>query len=325
MSKTTLLLGAGASRPYGLPLGSGLTKALYDLTKSTPLSQALELGIGHEQEIRAFVEDFRNSACYSIDAFLSRRGEWSVVGKRAIASIILTAESNHYLWNPVTLADGGDQDWYRYFVNAIDGARRIEDLDLSRFSVVSFNYDRSFEWFVANAIKNRYGTTLEMALAKLAEIEFVHVYGSLGSIDPASKDHVSYGNGATAARVQRAFGRLRVIPEGRDDDDDVQRARTLLSKAEQVVILGFGFDPDNLARLNFAKTCFAQWKLDGGVVRRRVVASTLGLTKLRQEWVATQLIQRSNPATHVGEVAADFHAGDALSTLRERLVLGGGY
>ena len=74
---------------------------------------------------------------------------YSEVGKRAIASILLSKESQSLLMN----CDHSDH-WYFYFFNKVS-SDSWEDFDLSNISIITFNYDRSFsiiclEQFVAH-------------------------------------------------------------------------------------------------------------------------------------------------------------------------------
>src|SRR5687767_8080552 len=95
---TVFVLGAGASRPYGFPLGIDLvdqicSEILGTSDDSGVLVRLQELG--HPiKEIRAFGTDLRGTRPYSIDTFLETRQEFLNVGKAMIADVLLRAEGN---------------------------------------------------------------------------------------------------------------------------------------------------------------------------------------------------------------------------------------
>lgn len=119
---TALVLGAGASFAYGYPLGSGLRgeilsllgHELRDLTKNSGLTDSRSWPIPESDPLRTFIEAFRNSQMYSVDAFLARRPEFSDIGKKAIAALLIAKESRHRL-----LGNDSEDHWYQYLFNQI--------------------------------------------------------------------------------------------------------------------------------------------------------------------------------------------------------------
>src|ERR1700712_4789564 len=88
--KTVLVLGAGASRGYGFPVGAGLRQEILKLGGDSHASDLMQVG---RQELASFTKAFKESQSYSIDAFLGRRVEFSDVGKKAIALVLLRCEA----------------------------------------------------------------------------------------------------------------------------------------------------------------------------------------------------------------------------------------
>lgn len=306
-AKTTLILGAGASANYGFPVGKDLRTKILDLRAGRDRAAVL---YGESPDtIGRFVDAFERAQTYSIDAFLGRRLEFENVGKSAIAHVILGAEVGSRV-----RVDRGDH-WYQYLINTI--ARDEWDaLDLRWLSVVTFNYDRSLEAFLLDALANMYGKSLEQVSEKLREIEIVHVYGSLGSPWKAEEDHMPYpvlGDGMGIA-IRQARGRLRVVPEGRDSDPTIQAARRLIRNAKHVCVLGFGFDELNVVRLG-GKESF----VDANGSPKHVVATAIGLTKAEAAKAAGQLWGRPDMQKLLVD---DFHDCNCLQLLRETLVLG---
>lgn len=174
---TTLVLGAGASKPYGFPLGGKLRDEICEVLNDQDgyyfkLLQAIGFLPGH---IKAFRDEFAGSMMNSIDLFLGRRAEFKEVGKAAIALKIARKERHVSTVNP-----GMEGDWYQYLWNRIAANHPWEDLPRNRLSIVTFNYDRSFEYFMHSVMQKTFGKNSEECAEMLARFEIVHVYGSLG-------------------------------------------------------------------------------------------------------------------------------------------------
>ena len=180
---TVLILGAGASAPYGLPTGWDLRRQILTGLNAQMFDERLSPSSAHPDAIAEFQQAFRQSGQYSIDAFLEHRVEYMEIGKRAIAATLLPQESTAALFNDP------DDDWYKQLLQAMD-APWIQMND-NNIRFVTFNYDRSLEQFLATAFEHRYsGVSRSDAIRLVRTFDIVHVYGSLGSIDPADDDHV---------------------------------------------------------------------------------------------------------------------------------------
>lgn len=247
---TVLVLGAGASKPYGLPLGLELRlsilqtdPALLDRVYTGPGAATITPGRGPR-----FLSAFRGSQEYSIDAFLGKHVEYADVGKQAIARAILPKEDASRL-----LHSDPDDHWYRYLVNVMP--QDWEELGDCGLSFVTFNYDRSLEVFLTRSWVHRFGVSELAALEMLKRFEIVHVYGSLGAIEEGAAGFVPYGGGNEPEwYLYTAAQSLRVIPEDRSDTAaEFSRARALIDDADVLCFLGFGFDRTNVERLGGSK------------------------------------------------------------------------
>ena len=110
-TNTTLVLGAGASIAMGYPTGGELRLELLKLTNVDKRQFSIESGLyaAGEEHLQGFIDAFRRSQMYSIDAFLARRPEFTDIGKRAIAAVLLEREAACSLdrWNH-------EDGWYQY-------------------------------------------------------------------------------------------------------------------------------------------------------------------------------------------------------------------
>lgn len=315
-SPTVLVLGAGASLPYGFPLGSELRSEILGLPQSRS-AVALNTSIKQHPLFTEFVDAFMASRRYSIDAFLATRMRFAEVGKQVIAAALLYRETN----SVDRLRNSLQQDWYDYLWNRLSTVP-WDELNFDNLSVVTFNYDRSLEFFLLSAARGTYGVTEEEAVAKLRQLKIVHVYGDLGSPWPGDPRYVSFGEGLSDNVVLRIAEWLKVIPEARDDDAVFIEAQGILTRAEAICFLGFGFDELNLRRLNSSVTCANHVSQIGAEPKRRIFfASCVGKTGAEASRDALLCGQFKTSGTTTGFPPHFIH-GDCMATLRASLVLG---
>lgn len=258
---TVFVLGAGASYPYGFPLGVKLRQDIMKVP-ATYLHDVKFLDrpkpSAVEPSTTEFFQAFIESKAPSIDAFLANRMEFAEIGRIAIAKVLLGYEVVHRLFD-----DANDDDWYAAVFNAIRCPR--EHLGSNKVSFVTFNYDRSLELALWSFLRHTYKLTDDEAWTATAQFPIVHVYGSLGSLNPQSQNFVPYGlgglrdSGISSADEQhrqrlvtKAAAQIRVIPEHRGDQhsEGFDRAKKIISEAERLVFLGFAFDDLNVTRLS---------------------------------------------------------------------------
>jgi len=107
---TLFVLGAGASAPYGLPLGSELRTLTCDMgnQNNAVIDRVLQDGEFTLGDIRRLSRIFLESNVPSIDAFLETQHHLLDIGKALIAAIISSKE------DPNKISSEHTQDhWYR--------------------------------------------------------------------------------------------------------------------------------------------------------------------------------------------------------------------
>lgn len=274
-TSTVLVVGAGASRSYGYPTGAELRTLLHDMD---PLVLRNLARVGQTSLPSEFLREFKRSRASSIDSFLAHRTHFEKVGKVAIASILLNCERQ-----PIPrLAPGDNDEWHEHLINMICQTP-WERLDLGWLTIVTFNYDRAIEWAIFDALQAYYGKQPGQVLEKLRALRILHVYGWLGS--PYGSEHdgdfLPHGQDPTQAIIDRddwpqvvgqAACRLKVIPEGRTEDQVLVEVSNAINGAQRIAFLGFSFDPLNLQRLGAKSVFMANGE------HKEVWATTLGLT-----------------------------------------------
>lgn len=248
-TRTALILGAGSSLEYGYPTGAELRRRILGPGHQQTLLEIAGAARIAPDHVYAFLSAFRLSRARSIDAFLATRGEFTEIGKLAIANILLLCEDQEQL-----MREDYEDDWYGYLVNQL-AADSWEAFNPSWLNIVTFNYDRSLEHLLCVALMNHYGKSRQEVTERLRCMKFAHVYGVLG--DAWHESRMPYGCGRAdkanrIAMVYQAAQRLKVIPEGRDDDATLEPVRQVLDNAKRICFLGFSYDQTNLRRLGIA-------------------------------------------------------------------------
>jgi hypothetical protein len=243
--RTLLVVGAGASHPYGYPLGTGLVDRIVAFS-------------GQEGGLRRFSRDERlidhfnyrlsHSDVGSIDAFLEANPEFADLGKLAIAATltILGPPHDH-------VVDGG-LDWYRYLWGRMhEGAKNFAEFKGNQIRVLTYNYDSSLERYLERVLGNYYtelGALEDGEIRKLAmtAVPVLHVHGDLAGVEdtilPENDRSFFFGSDL----VHKAARGIRIVHEGAPDAT-YKLAHEWLRWADNVYFLGFGYHPTNLGRL----------------------------------------------------------------------------
>ncbi len=271
---TTLILGAGASIPYGFPSGAALNKLIlenlykynYDTTPAsevTEYKELLDLGF-KEKLLDKFKEEFEFSGRTSIDAFLEHRKEFTKLGKILICQALLKCEDYNKLFDPK------EDNWYEYIWNHLN--TDIKNFKTNKLSIITFNYDRSFEFYFLTVIKNAFGLSEIESWSLLQSIKIIHLHGKLGHLKIEGKqDFVDYAKSyQTVDKLINASKSIKIIHDEIMPSEEFSHAYKVLEETERLYILGFGYNSTNVNRL----------KLDDFANHIQVLNGTyLGLTK----------------------------------------------
>lgn len=238
--RTVLILGAGASKPYGLPLGFELRDAVLAADRIwIPTGEGSGYAEPYEPErFDEFSHELAGSGFSSVDAFLEHRPVWTDLGKVAMSVCLLGSESRAKLFPPHQPRDHWHEVlWSRLSAPTWPGFKK------QPIRIITFNYDRSLEHYLIRVITNNYGVSVDTAMRALSVL---HVHGSLGVYDG------SFGLPAsTPSQVFDAANAIRVVHEADKGDAGFTRAREWVADAETVLFIGFGYHEANMKKLGF--------------------------------------------------------------------------
>ncbi|MCH7760389.1 hypothetical protein IIA15_03170 [candidate division TA06 bacterium] len=244
--ETLLVLGAGASVPYGFPDGHTLAQQIWNKLSETvedPLKLQLQECGFELKEIYEFKKELQLSHQPSVDAFLENRQEYINIGKAAIAAKLIPYELLQVLDR-----EGGGLKWYEYLFNQMSGSRN--DFEKNNLSIVTLNYDRSLEYFLFRALKHSYGLIDNEAVDLLKSIPIIHLYGQLGKPDFYDKTGRPFTPEVSQVNIKKCIDEIQIFHELVEDSAELKEARELVSKSEILCFLGFGYHPENIKRLS---------------------------------------------------------------------------
>jgi hypothetical protein len=252
---TVLVLGAGASIPYGFPSGLELKDQLVQelgrqRTADTPFRAAAAVT---QEQLDEFVTALRYSGQPSVDSFLAERPRFEQLGKLAIAQLLIPAERGGDLYTlfettrPVGQRRAGD--WYKHLFQILweTGPDRFSANNLT---IVTLNYDRSLEHYLFTCFQNSSGFSDPETATALAGIPILHLYGSLGplpwQVDSPTSPGLPYNSQVSPDTLNLASRSLRLLGEGPASETALDLVRGKIEEAHRIHILGFGFHQDSI-------------------------------------------------------------------------------
>lgn len=293
--ETVLIIGAGGSVPYGYPTGAGLRRDIctnfpdyyVGLYTSTPKVRH-ELETEKYREAETFCKIFKNSSIESIDRFLSINHEkYGEIGKKAIVLSLLKAELESKFREDVE-SKTYNQDWYSLLYNKMISTftdpESYQRFSENKVSVITFNYDRSLEYFLYDSLCNSYSHIQQEKIAEqLDKIKFVHVYGCLAN-PPWSKglkyQRPECKEVLNQEIINNLYPNIRTIHQ-RTNDDELKDLLEIIKESKNIYFLGFGFADENLQILDLENTINEN---------QRIYATSLGLEANQEEEIQQKLI-----------------------------------
>ena len=272
LKKTLFVVGAGASREAGLPIGSELAAQIGDLLASEyQLGQTSIEASEFFDALRsycdgdafeAYLEAARKisdniGAVNSIDNYIHKHQHDPYIAKCAKAAIVYTilkAERSSLL-APALDSKGRrrisysnlSDTWFIPFGRMLtEGvtAYEVEDVFLN-ISIICFNYDRCIEHFLTNWLMDIYSIDSVRVRCLFSSLKIFRPYGIAGEYfdHPSIMRQTSFGQDNISHNVQMSSKAIRTYTEQGDDIELSSGIHDAVSSAETIVFLGFAFHP----------------------------------------------------------------------------------
>jgi len=304
---TVFVVGAGASKEFGLPAGNELAiriseklNVLFNEFGTNIISGDKELFYGvtrsHGQELSQYQKAawlIRDGIilAHSIDDFLDvHQLNQRVVeyGKAAIAKCILEAERNSKLFfdrsaheqpGPPTInfrncADTWLVGLMRLLVRGTPHAQRAQIFD--RCTFVVFNYDRCIEHFFSEALHRSYDINSHEAADIVARAKIYHPYGLAGDLGDALTTRATVPFGANQVNW---YDLGKTMLKTYTESVDSVQIKNAVQQAETIMFLGFAYHDQNMRLLandkslnkkTFIGTAFKMSDSDISVVKSQI-------------------------------------------------------
>jgi hypothetical protein len=284
-NRTLFIIGAGASREAGLPIGTELIDivvrqlnyqsrdGVLDRNSGDPdIIDVLQQHANTRPEMAAYLAAaarIRDGVIYSnsIDSFIDIHKDdprIQMCGKLAIVKTILDAERKSGLW----ISNGSNDfidlgnlksTWFFTFMrNVSDGVRKGEiERIFAQVSFIIFNYDRCFEHFLFHALQAHYGIDEQKSASLMRTLKIIHPYGAIGDLPWQDGNGIPYGFIANRANLQDMASRIKTYTEQVEERDELATIHHEVKIADTLVFLGFSYHPQNMRLLKPDTECSA--------------------------------------------------------------------
>jgi len=281
--KTLVVLGAGASKEVGLPIGRELTSTIArllniefddfnkqisgDRTIMDAIRLLVKQSAGSIDDINPYlhaawrIRDAMPQAA-SIDSFIDAHNDdrkIELCGKLAVVRSILSAERDSRLYFDKSVGESGIKyhlvrdTWFGSFIELVTDNCRKEDL-AARFSnlvMVIFNYDRCIEHFLMHSLQNYYGIDNAQAAELVNGIEIYHPYGKVGHLPwQQHKGSIGFGVEPSPKTLLGVSEQIRTFTEGTNpQSSEIVAIRDQIQECSILLFLGFAFHKLNMELL----------------------------------------------------------------------------
>jgi hypothetical protein len=267
--QTTFILGAGFSYELRMPLGSELKTLIHKACSEMLLhgdrstaDRSCYLAVGSDPErLTTALRTIRDALDHhsSIDNLVhhfAHQGDVARIAKIRIAEAILSREAS-CMWASTVREEERYEARQRM---AIEKANRsglkalfeiimagcsrplIEDAFAS-IGFINFNYDRTLEHYLLNALKQRSQLAPAQAASVVEGLKIWRPYGPVGDYPLAGRRGVPFG--ASTADLIDVASNIRTYSEA-VSDDELKDAREFLANSAQIVFLGCAYHRQNL-------------------------------------------------------------------------------
>lgn len=260
-AKTTIVLGAGFSREFNMPLGHDLKSDIatfLSLARNHDKCPASLYAVTGGRELKCLEIERALVFATSIDSLVeSRTGDEDFIAcaKGAISASILQAEGRSSLALEKGVPDLGRSSETAarvLFDILVSGIKRGEiPAAMENVAVVNFNYDRCFELYLEHALAAYFGIERSEAVRHLTHLRTWHPYGTVGSLPgwPGTANEVPFGQPINQVDLRIASTGIETYSERRRDPKELDPMREWIQGSRHVIFLGAAPHEQNLELL----------------------------------------------------------------------------
>ncbi len=282
-----IILGAGASREYGFPLGTELIDEL-QAQQSELIGDVV--GILHPSEshyrmlaerrtdhLRQFIADLAQSGRPSIDDFIGRHKDPNY--RQAARLLVAAAIHRTQRAFAAGLGSGRPKGWYAELFNwlHLDAATGEPP---QHVRIITFNYDLSLELQIASMRRASLGESWQNAWAYACALDIAHVHGSVcGEVEFEDQGR-KIETRLRGRGLEECASKLRLVcPRNADkhtrevDQESRDVITRWITEADVIAFLGYGFHPSNNGTLGLdPKQSSLLWN------RKQIATTSVGWT-----------------------------------------------
>ncbi|CCE96135.1 hypothetical protein SFHH103_01638 [Sinorhizobium fredii HH103] len=314
---TVFIVGAGASHEVGFPLGTDLKKMVAGKVNigfkdgwsqssgDGQVAEAIRTSLKKlgERDANPHFSAGRSIAgamtqAISIDNYLHAHADdariiW--IGKLGIARCILEAEANSALAHNKTYGEDfnlsrSEKAWYNTFFQMLTEGVQRSNLGalFSNVSIITFNYDRCIEHYLAHALANYYRMPHEEAAQLVQTLSIIHPYGQVGRLPWQQTGTVRFGKEIHSTELASVAEQLRTFTERVEDEAMLKRMRDHISIAEVVVYLGFSYGDMNMELLTVKESA-----------NKAIFGTSIGISDANRQIIERDIIETMGPSHQV--------------------------
>jgi len=245
-----LIIGAGGSVPFGFCTGEQLKWKIVDglhaielahdpVNKISSWARKLLAENFSVTELCQLRDNFKSSGWISIDEFLAEYKDLQIVGKAAIAGVLLPCENKDQLFDPKDGQGNRISNWYQLIFRAVYSP--FDYIRQRKVSIFTYNYDCSLETYLRESMKRNYDRPQPEIDAALSHVPIVHLHGQFASHE--------YELESRSVSLRECSEDIAIVTDDLDKSPQFEQVTNSLWMAEEIYFIGFGYDDKNLARL----------------------------------------------------------------------------
>jgi hypothetical protein len=264
---TVIVLGAAVSHEVGLPLGWGLKNRILEILPDQQSgNEYVRQALFMQQNVNVNAPACREirralPKAASIDNLIEHRGDdpaFTHCSKVGIIAAIVEGERASDLYRPegatlgtISAEQTSYADLFRIMVGSASRAKLPQALRRVKF--INFNYDRCLEHYLFDWLIGYSGLNpVEAAHLVSNELKVVRPYGSIGrlpiGLPQAASTDVAFGADLRELDLNGLAENILTFSEERGSDVDVA-VKQMMTEADQLIVLGCAFHPQNIALL----------------------------------------------------------------------------